>query len=69
VQFDSLAEVFSMGGHGGYVWFVYAVALVLVLMLLVGPVLRGRRIRRQLLGQMRRQQALRDREDSLAPGT
>ncbi len=67
MQFDSLAAALSMGGHGPYVWFVFAAALLVALALLLLPRLRGRRIAREQLGRLARE--ARRREDGRhAPG-
>ena len=58
-----------MNGHGAYVWSVYLVALVVVVFLLVGPLLRSRRIMRERRGQLRRAQALQNREAEVAPAS
>lgn len=44
-QFDSIAELLRMGGHGPYVWFCFALALAVVL----GNWLQLRRARRRFL--------------------
>ena len=41
MQFDSLAALVAMGGHGAYVWSAYGVAL---LALAVNALLPGRRL-------------------------
>mgnify|MGYP003678075652 CR=1 FL=1 len=53
MQFDSLAAALNMAGHGGYVWSVYVVAVLAVIVLLLGPVLRSRRLQRQQLALLR----------------
>ena len=40
MQFDSLAALWQMGGHGLYVWSAYGISL---LVLLVNALLPGRR--------------------------
>ena len=57
MQFDSWAAALAMDGHGVYVWSVYLVALLVVIFLLLGPVLRSRRIMRERRGQLRRELA------------
>ncbi len=69
MQFDSLAAALAMEGHGGYVWTVYVVATLVVLFLLLGPVLRSRRIAVERRWQLRREQAAREKEAVIAPGT
>ena len=66
MQFDSWAAALAMDGHGAYVWSVYLVALLVVIFLLQGPVLRSRRIMLERLGQLRRERASQEREVTLA---
>ena len=66
MQFDSFSEALAMAGHGGYVWSVYAVALLVILFLLLMPVLRSRRTMARLRVQWQREQALKTREDNRA---
>ena len=75
MQFETLAAALHMNGHGGYVWSVYLIAVLVVMFLLLGPVLRSRRIAIQRRGLLRREQAARDKaqrakkETAIAPGT
>ena len=69
MQFDSLEAALQMGGHGPYVWSVYLVSLLVVLALLLGPVLRARRISRRQRILLRQQRALQSVEGSDAPGS
>ncbi|MCZ6831351.1 MAG: heme exporter protein CcmD [Gammaproteobacteria bacterium] len=69
MQFDSLAAALAMNGHGGYVWSVYLIAALVVVFLLLGPVLRSRRIMLERLGQLRREQAAQNKEVPLASGS
>ena len=43
MQFDSLAAVLAMDGHGAYVWAVVAITAMTVAWLLLAPLLRARR--------------------------
>ncbi len=43
MQFDSLAALLDMGGHGIYVWSVTLVSVLVVVGLLVVPVMSSRR--------------------------
>ena len=54
VQFESVADALAMGGHGPYVWSVYLAASLVVLFLLLAPVRRSRRLRRDHRGRLRR---------------
>ena len=69
MQFDSLAAALAMSGHGGYVWSVYLIAALVVVFLLLGPVLRSRRIMSQRRGQLRRERAVQNKEVPLASGS
>ena len=69
VQFDSIAAALSMNGHGGYVWSVYLIAVLVIVFLLLSPVLRARRASRERRGQLRREQHAKDKEIASAPGT
>ncbi|MCX2981506.1 heme exporter protein CcmD [Halieaceae bacterium IMCC14734] len=61
MQFDTVAEALNMAGHGAYVWSVYGVSLVAVTVLLLGPVLRSRRLQRQQLALLRSELARQQR--------
>lgn len=37
MQFDSLAALIAMDGHGPYVWSAYAIALITLVALIVAP--------------------------------
>jgi heme exporter protein D len=69
MQFDSLAAALEMGGHGGYVWSVYLLAVLVVMFLLLGPVLRSRRIILERRGLLRREQTAQAREVPSASGS
>ena len=69
MQFESWAAALAMDGHGAYVWSVYLAALLVVVFLLLGPVLRSRRIMLERRGQLRRAQASQEREAQLASGS
>jgi heme exporter protein D len=69
MQFDSLAAALAMEGHGAYVWSVYLIAVLVVTFLLLGPVLRSRRILLERRGDLRREQAAKNKEVPLASGS
>lgn len=56
MYFDSLADVFSMAGHGVYVWSAYGVSFAVIVGFLVQPVIA---YRQQTRGLQRRSQASR----------
>lgn len=45
-------EFFDMGGHGAYVWTVYAVSLVTYIGLAYGPLRANRKLKRNLRREM-----------------
>lgn len=55
MQFDSLAALWDMGGHGPFVWGAYALALLTLIAIVIVPVQRSRRIVAELrAGEQRR---------------
>ncbi|MBV1878533.1 MAG: heme exporter protein CcmD [Pseudomonadales bacterium] len=44
MQFDSLADFMAMGGHGYYVWSVYAIGLAVLVINLMVPLLGERQL-------------------------
>lgn len=54
MYFDSLQAVIDMDGHGAFVWAAYAITLAVLATLLITPVLKSRRLRRELAGQIKR---------------
>lgn len=65
MQFDSLAAALDMAGHGGYVWSVYGVAIAAVTVLLLGPVLRSRRLLSQQYALLRAELAREQRVEQV----
>lgn len=56
MQFDSLAALWSMQGHGPFVWSAYAIAAATLIALVWLPLQRQRRFfRDQRLAERRRQ--------------
>jgi heme exporter protein D len=43
MQFDSLAAIWEMSGHGPFVWSAYAIAAVTLIAIVVAPLQRRRR--------------------------
>jgi heme exporter protein D len=60
----SLQHFFAMGGYAGYLWPAYAVFLAVLLADFFAPVLRRRRLLRDLRMRLARQAA---RQQRLAP--
>lgn len=54
MYFDSFSEALFMAGHGAYVWGAYGLSLSVLGFLLLSPVLRQRRLMRELRGELRR---------------
>lgn len=57
MQFDSLAGIWDMGGHGPFVWSAYAIAAFTLIALLVAPWQRRRRFFAEQRGIERRRDA------------
>ena len=57
MQFESLAALWAMQGHGPYVWSVYAVVVLALLALVVAPLLARGRILRGIDARARREAA------------
>jgi len=60
----SLASFFAMGGYAAYVWPAYAVFLLVLAADYVAPVVRRRRLLKQLHARIARQEARRQRRAS-----
>jgi len=48
MQFDSFSDAMTMGGHGPYVWSAYAIALVVVMVILLRPISATRRLQSEI---------------------
>lgn len=68
MQFDSVSEAITMGGHGAYVWSAYAITLVVVGISLLRPWLATRKLKRVIRQELSRQQGevMRDAATSVA---
>ena len=44
MYFDSLGDLWSMAGHGPYVWSAYAIVLLVIVVLVREPLLRRRKV-------------------------
>lgn len=60
-QFAGFAEFLAMNGHGPYVWAAYGVTFLALTGLVVQPLLR----RRRLQAELRRQQRIQQRRQSV----
>ncbi|WOJ93983.1 heme exporter protein CcmD [Congregibacter variabilis] len=54
MYFDSVAAALTMDGHGPYVWSAYAITLAVMSLLILSPLIRKRRLLRELRGEHRR---------------
>ena len=50
---DAVADFFRMGGYAFYVWWSYAIVFVVLVLNLVAPTLKLRRVRRALARRIR----------------
>ena len=50
---ESIADFFRMGGYAFYVWWSYAIVLVVLALNFIAPTLRHRRVRRALAREVR----------------
>lgn len=57
MYFDSLSSALTMGGHGSYVWTAYGITILVLLLLMVSPYRKKRRLLRELRGEYRRESA------------
>ncbi|MCB1703256.1 MAG: heme exporter protein CcmD [Halioglobus sp.] len=56
MYFDSLQAALEMQGHGMFVWPAYSVTIAVIALLVITPLLRRRKVLRQLEAQARRAQ-------------
>ncbi len=49
-------QFLSMGGYGGYVWSAFAIFAIVLLLDAAAPLLKRRRVLRELRGRVRRAQ-------------
>ncbi|MEM6302589.1 MAG: heme exporter protein CcmD [Pseudomonadota bacterium] len=64
MYFESLNAALSMGGHGTYVWTAYGITVLVLLLLVVTPYRKKRRLLRELRGEYRRESAQQDAAQS-----
>ncbi|HET7268522.1 MAG TPA: heme exporter protein CcmD [Oleiagrimonas sp.] len=60
----SLQSFFAMGGYAPYVWSAYAVFLLVLVADYIAPIVRRRRLLRDLRARMARQEARKQRRAS-----
>ena len=56
MQFENFSDFMTMGGHGVFVWSVYAIAAVVLVLLAVNPVLKKRKFMQEQQMRLRREQ-------------
>ena len=54
MYFESVGALLAMDGHGPYVWSAYGITMLVLLVLIVAPRVRQRRLMRELTGEARR---------------
>ena len=57
MYFDNLQALLFMEGHGIYVWPAYALAAVVIAVVLIAPLRRRKRLLAQLAAELRQTQA------------
>ena len=57
MQFDSVSAIWTMGGHGPFVWSAYAIAAAILIAIIVAPLQRRRRFFIEQRGIARRNEA------------
>ena len=75
MYFDSIDALLYMDGHGGFVWGAYGITLLVLLLLVIAPMRRQRRLLTELAGELRRDRGAQSQtqtaheEDSHASGS
>jgi len=54
MYFHDLDNLVNMDGHGAFVWAAYAISLATILLMLLAPLRRRRRLLREIDGELRR---------------
>jgi heme exporter protein D len=57
MYFDSFQAILAMDGHGPFVWAAYSITIVVLALMLSMPLRRERRLRREIAGVCKRNQA------------
>ncbi|MFK8048045.1 MAG: heme exporter protein CcmD [Halioglobus sp.] len=55
--FDNFAAAMTMDGHGGYVWSAYIIVIVAIVLLLILPRIKERKVIARILGELKRQES------------
>jgi heme exporter protein D len=58
MYFEDLHGLVTMEGHGVYVWTAYLVTIVVIAAALIGPLLRRKRLLKQLAAELKRTQGV-----------
>ena len=69
MYFDSVAAAMDMAGHGGYVWSACFISVLVVAYLLAVPRSRERRVRQQIIGELRRNASAKTAHDNADPAS
>ena len=60
MYFDSLQSVLAMDGHGAFVWSAYLLTGAVIVMIVVAPIRRRKRVLLQLAAELKRSQGRSD---------
>lgn len=67
MYFESVSAALTMDGHGPFVWAAYGLTLAVIAVLVASPLIRRRRLLRELRGEYRRQQQNPSQESKSRP--
>ena len=56
MYFESLEAAIAMDGHGGFVWAAYGICLLVLVLILLAPLRRQKKVLHRLAGEQKRQQ-------------
>ncbi len=63
MAFNSVSELFYMGGHGLYVWPAFVITIILLLLLLIRPLFLQKRLLKEIYFQNLREKSHSKRGD------
>ena len=55
MHFDSLSELFAMGGYAGYVWSAFGITFLSMIILLISSIRRGDALLKEVKAKIDRQ--------------
>ena len=55
MHFDSLSELFAMGGYAGYVWSAFGITFLSMLILMIASIRRGDALLKEVKAKIDRQ--------------